>query len=647
MSFSIVLFKKRLEFFLLVMFIFLGFSHQGFAMLRAADTQPEDQPPQKKRRLEEPTNDPRTLERQSLEQYTLGGIYKGGIDVEEATHRYFQLTADQGEIDAQYYLGVMYKDGRGVGKDEKEAYWYYKLAADQGHARAQWYLGDMYVTGKGVEKDEKEACRYYKLAADQGHAIAQSNLGMMYRDGRGVGKDEKEACRYYKLAADQGHARPQWFLGCMYATGRGVEKDEKEACRYFHLAADQGLAGAQYWLGDMYVTGRGVEKDEKEAFRYYKLAADQGHADTQCYLGTMYVSGRGVEKDEKEACRYFHLAADQGHGDAQWFLGGMYATGRGVEKNEKAACRYYQLAADQGHAYAQGALGEMYEGGRGVVKNRLEALHWYIKSKHQDAAPFVRTALPITQNAPVEGDSFQEMLVHIMQGDNLALNEEGGLSRLIRIHQTKIGVNTKSGYRESKLGIPELADMYKPIEDWETNAINMMGLLTTTTPGFMVTRVSLSRDIKSELPQQLTPFFSFDTLDDVDYLTIGEENVRVVNRFVTFLKESGKNFAKADNALKKIGKLYQQGLDAVFSELLIKQQLARMYNGNADHIKAFEEQEKKFNKLKPGLTLIIEEIKEERALLSELHNKIKSLPFRGMGSRNKDFLEEYSALLLP
>ena len=77
--------------------------------------------------------------------------------------------ADQGDATAQFNLGIMYSEGRGVLKDDAEAVEWYRLAAEQGYADAQFNLGGMYANGEGVPKDDAEALRWYRLAADQGH----------------------------------------------------------------------------------------------------------------------------------------------------------------------------------------------------------------------------------------------------------------------------------------------------------------------------------------------------------------------------------------------------------------------------------------------------------------------------------------------
>ncbi len=45
--------------------------------------------------------------------------------------------AEQGDVNAQFNLGVRYGDGRGVSQDDAEEVRWYRLAADQGHAGAQ------------------------------------------------------------------------------------------------------------------------------------------------------------------------------------------------------------------------------------------------------------------------------------------------------------------------------------------------------------------------------------------------------------------------------------------------------------------------------------------------------------------------------
>jgi uncharacterized protein len=76
--------------------------------------------------------------------------------------------------------------------------------AEQGHANAQYNLGLMYRNGEGVPKDDVEAVKWYRLAAKQGYANAQYNLGVMYASGEGVPVNYVEAYAWFNIAAAYG-----------------------------------------------------------------------------------------------------------------------------------------------------------------------------------------------------------------------------------------------------------------------------------------------------------------------------------------------------------------------------------------------------------------------------------------------------------
>lgn len=81
---------------------------------------------------------------------------------------------------------------------------FWRPLADQGDARAQFNLGLMYANGRGVSQDYAAAISWYRKAADQGDAEAQFNLGLMYANSRGVPKDPVSAHMWFSLAAASG-----------------------------------------------------------------------------------------------------------------------------------------------------------------------------------------------------------------------------------------------------------------------------------------------------------------------------------------------------------------------------------------------------------------------------------------------------------
>ena len=53
--------------------------------------------------------------------------------------------AEQGDADAQYYLGAMYENGRGVRQNYAEAAKWYRRAAEQSHAEAEMRLNNLHA----------------------------------------------------------------------------------------------------------------------------------------------------------------------------------------------------------------------------------------------------------------------------------------------------------------------------------------------------------------------------------------------------------------------------------------------------------------------------------------------------------------------
>jgi uncharacterized protein len=97
--------------------------------------------------------------------------------------------------------------------------------AEQGHMDAQFNLGIMYDQGIGVPEDSAAAAQWFEQAAAQGDPIAAFNLGLMYTEGRGVDQDFSQAARWYALAAEHEHPEAMERLSYLYAHGRGVDQD--------------------------------------------------------------------------------------------------------------------------------------------------------------------------------------------------------------------------------------------------------------------------------------------------------------------------------------------------------------------------------------------------------------------------------------
>jgi TPR repeat protein len=116
-----------------------------------------------------------------------------------------------------------------------------RASAEQGNAEAQFHLGLLYDHGRGLPKNKGEALQWYRRAAMQGDTFAQNSLGDNYWEGTGVPKDDREAVRWWRLAADKGFVPAQHSLGKILAGGgQGVPADKPHAYMWLMLSAAQG-----------------------------------------------------------------------------------------------------------------------------------------------------------------------------------------------------------------------------------------------------------------------------------------------------------------------------------------------------------------------------------------------------------------------
>ena len=187
----------------------------------------------------------------------------------------------------------------------------WKPLADKGDARAQFNLGVMYDEGRGVLQSREDAVLWWKKAAKSGNPHAKHNLGLAYLSGDGVERNFKLAMTWFREAAVQGMNRSQYSLGKIYGAGLGnVLQDDEESFAWISKAAKSGFDRAQYNLGKMFRDGKGVRKDRELAVKWFRAAAEQGYAKAQRNLGNQYLVGDGVRQDNTRAYFWLTLAAD-------------------------------------------------------------------------------------------------------------------------------------------------------------------------------------------------------------------------------------------------------------------------------------------------------------------------------------------------
>lgn len=148
-----------------------------------------------------------------------------------------QRMADARDVNAQYLLGRMHEEGKGVALDAGAAFRWMEQAAAHGQPQAlQWMIA----------------------RARGGDADAQVLLGRLYLDGNGPAGHDAESIRWVLVAANRGaEGAPAWL----------------------DAQAEAGNAAAQYTLGRKAELRARKTGDFAPALEWYRKAADQGHAE--------------------------------------------------------------------------------------------------------------------------------------------------------------------------------------------------------------------------------------------------------------------------------------------------------------------------------------------------------------------------------
>ena len=177
--------------------------------------------------------------------------YRGG-DYETAL-KYFREQSEEGSIVADWYLGHMYRLGRGVARDDAAAFSYYDRVAEQftpdeddrkrlrimidALMRVAGYCRTGGASG-AIRQDFPRALRIYKLGTSYGHPAAEFGMGVMNLDGQGLNPNPEQGMRWVMKAARKRHAPAEAKLGDLYWRGEYVRADRIRAVMWYALARE-------------------------------------------------------------------------------------------------------------------------------------------------------------------------------------------------------------------------------------------------------------------------------------------------------------------------------------------------------------------------------------------------------------------------
>ncbi len=251
-------------------------------------------------------------------QHNLAVVYQNGNGVEtdpERAYALFREAADAGfepsrkqVLPARVALAYAYHTGKGVEQNHARAAEHYREPAEAGHATAQYNLGILYKDGRGVERDLATARRLLELAAAQDHDRAKEVLAKLPPPPAGAGP--RVAFRTLEERVEGERARRR---GMAYRDGDGVLQDDAKAVEWLRKGAELGDTEAQAGLAALLDAGRGTPRDQAAAAEWFRRAAEQGHTLAQFSLGAMLVHGEGVPQDVTEGLMWLHLSREESH----------------------------------------------------------------------------------------------------------------------------------------------------------------------------------------------------------------------------------------------------------------------------------------------------------------------------------------------
>ena len=150
--------------------------------------------------------------------------------------------ARAGDVNASYYLGLLYWDGNGVERDVGMGVVWLSDAAVHGHTGAQLVVALAYDSGRELEQNFHLGAGWMREAARGGNADAQYLLGTYYRDGRGVVQNYREAYAWTERSVTGDRSNAYFLdallsLGAACEWGRGLPQDLVEPYKWYAAAA--------------------------------------------------------------------------------------------------------------------------------------------------------------------------------------------------------------------------------------------------------------------------------------------------------------------------------------------------------------------------------------------------------------------------
>ena len=159
--------------------------------------------------------------------YGLANLHDFKGDKKTSPSKWYLKAAENGLIDAYYYVGNAYKRGEGVQQDSQKALKWLELAAEFQMRDAAWELAKIYQEGLGnVPQNLEKAQEFYLLAKESGENVERS---VQQLQSRLAVRDDFDALLE---RAKEGNLEAQKDLAMAYVRGDEIEQNYEEAFKW-------------------------------------------------------------------------------------------------------------------------------------------------------------------------------------------------------------------------------------------------------------------------------------------------------------------------------------------------------------------------------------------------------------------------------
>lgn len=404
--------------------------------------------------------------------------------------------AGQGNLHSARTLHSMYANGEGVPRDMEQAYFWARVCSDMGDYNADYNVGVYFRDGIGVAPDIQKAWKYFERAARKGVTGAQqayeeltakfyvissrpANSTMeSIKEKATANRDIPEKYFSYCLQLanfEEDQDGKNWVALC-YREGNGTPVNMIASVYWLKEAVEKGNPFAFYNLAGMYESGCGVLVDYDEAIRLYRIAEQRGHGwatERIQSLSTIntYTAQQLCDKAEKMGRigsvsnandflyqHYMELAAKKGAVRGWLMTANGYRQQHGVGRDYIEAAYYYKKGiilnprSNAGREYPLRLFAQMCALGQGMPQNMQLANYYYrearqyaggFAARYPDITTYIRessnTSNPYKKARETEnGDFYQPNLEAAIRGYEACANEgnKSACGELIRIYQS-------------------------------------------------------------------------------------------------------------------------------------------------------------------------------------------------------------------